>query len=200
MLINEPPSVAEFMVLTTLFFLLGCSETEDVATEATANTVFHSGNIYTVNERQPWATAIAIKQERIVYVGDDEGALELVGPDTRVVDLAGKMLLPGFQDAHVHPIEAGMAYLGCSLHGATSIAEYLRVLGACDRSFPESTFVDGGGWTMDLFPNGLPDKKLIDSVIPARPVILKSATGHQLWVNSAALEMAGIDSESVDPP
>jgi predicted amidohydrolase YtcJ len=110
------------------------------------------------------------------------------------------MLLPGFQDAHVHPIEAGMAYLGCSLHGATSIAEYLKVLEACDRSFPESTFVDGGGWTMDLFPNGLPDKKLIDSVIPSRPVILKSATGHQLWVNSAALEMAGIDSESVDPP
>ena len=200
MLINEPSSVARFMVLATLFFLLGCSETEDVATEATASIVFHTGKIYTVNERQPWATAIAIKRERIVYVGDDEGALELVGPETRVVDLAGKMLLPGFQDAHVHPIEAGIAYLGCSLHGATSIAEYLKVLEACDRSFPESTFVDGGGWTMDLFPNGLPDKKLIDSVIPGRPVILKSATGHQLWVNSAALEMAGIDSESVDPP
>jgi len=93
-----------------------------------------------------------------------------------------------------------MSYLGCSLHGATSIAEYLKILQTCDSRFPESTFVDGGGWTMDLFPNGLPDKKLIDSVIPARPVILKSATGHQLWVNSAALEMAGIDSESVDPP
>ena len=200
MLINEPPSLARFMVLVTLLVLFGCSETEGVAAETTASIVFHTGKIYTVNERQPWATAIAIKRGRIVYVGDDEGALELVGPGTRVVDLAGKMLLPGFQDAHVHPIEAGMAYLGCSLHGSTSIAEYLKVLEDCDRSFPESTFVDGGGWTMDLFPNGLPDKKLIDSVIPARPVILKSATGHQLWVNSAALDMAGIDSESVDPP
>ena len=200
MLINEPPSLARFMVLVTLLVLFGCSETEGVAAETTASIVFHTGKIYTVNERQPWATAIAIKRGRIVYVGDDEGALELVGPGTRVVDLAGKMLLPGFQDAHVHPIEAGMAYLGCSLHGSTSIAEYLKVLENCDRSFPESTFVDGGGWTMDLFPNGLPDKKLIDSVIPARPVILKSATGHQLWVNSAALEMAGIDSESIDPP
>ena len=105
--------------------------------------------VYTVNDSQPWATAIAIKREKIVYVGDDEGALKLVGPHTRVVDLAGKMLLPGFQDAHVHPIEAGMAYLGCSLHGATSIAEYLEVLESCDRSFPESTFVDGGAgpWT-----------------------------------------------------
>ena len=200
MLINEPPSLARFMVLVTLLVLFGCSETEGVAAETTASIVFHTGKIYTVNERQPWATAIAIKRGRIVYVGDDEGALELVGPGTRVVDLAGKMLLPGFQDAHVHPIEAGMAYLGCSLHGSTSIAEYLKVLENCDSSFPESTFVDGGGWTMDLFPNGLPDKKLIDSVIPARPVILKSATGHQLWVNSAALDMAGIDSESVDPP
>ena len=81
-----------------------------------------------------------------------------------------------------------MAYLGCSLHGNTSIADYLKVQSPVTVAFP-STFVDGGGWTMDLFPNGLPDKKLIDSVIPARPVILKSATGHQLWVNSAALEI-----------
>ena len=200
MLINQPSSVVRFMVLSTLFCLLACSQTESVPMQATASIVFHTGKVYTVNERQPWATAIAIKNERIVYVGDDEGALELIGPDTRVVNLAGKMLLPGFQDAHVHPIEAGMSYLGCSLHGATSIEEYLKVLETCDSRFPESTFVDGGGWTMDLFPNGLPDKKLIDSVIPARPVILKSATGHQLWVNSAALELAGIDSESVDPP
>ena len=64
--------------------------------KATASIVFHTGKVYTVNERQPWATAIAVKNESIVYVGDDEGALELVGPDTRVVDLAGKMLLPGF--------------------------------------------------------------------------------------------------------
>ena len=200
MLINRPSSPERFIVLVVMLVLLGCSEPEGVATKAAASIVFHTGKVYTVNDSQPWATAIAINREKIVYVGDDEGALELVGPDTRVVDLAGKMLLPGFQDAHVHPIEAGMAYLGCSLHGATSIAEYLEVLESCDRSFPESTFVDGGGWTMDLFPNGLPDKKLIDSVIPSRPVILKSATGHQLWVNSAALEMAGIDSESIDPP
>lgn len=200
MLINKALSVERLLALALLPVLLGCSENRGGATDLEASIVFHGGRIYTVNERQPWASAVAINRETIVYVGDDEGALELVGPDTRVVDLAGKMLLPGFQDAHVHPIEAGMSYLGCSLHGATSIAEYLKVLETCDRSFPESTFVDGGGWTMDLFPNGLPDKKLIDSVIPARPVILKSATGHQLWVNSAALEMAGIDSDSVDPP
>ena len=200
MLINRPSSRARFIVLVVMLVPLGCSEPEGSATQAAASTVFHTGKVYTVNDSQPWATAIAIKRDKIVYVGDNEGALKLVGPHTRVVDLGGKMLLPGFQDAHVHPIEAGMAYLGCSLHGATSIAEYLEVLESCDRSFPESTFVDGGGWTMDLFPNGLPDKKLIDSVIPSRPVILKSATGHQLWVNSAALEMAGIDSESIDPP
>ena len=155
MFINRPSSPARFVVLVVMLVLLGCSEPEGVATEAAASLVFHTGMVYTVNDSQPWATAIAIKREKIVYVGDDEGALKLVGPHTRVVDLAGKMLLPGFQDAHVHPIEAGMAYLGCSLHGATSIAEYLEVLESCDRSFPESTFVDGGGWTMDLFPNGL---------------------------------------------
>ena len=99
MFIKERSSAARFVVLATLIVMSGCSDTEGVATEATASIVFHAGKIYTVNERQPWATAIAIKRERIVYVGDDNGALELVGPDTRVIDLAGKMLLPGFQDA-----------------------------------------------------------------------------------------------------
>ncbi|GIR82689.1 MAG: hypothetical protein CM15mP84_04370 [Cellvibrionales bacterium] len=115
MLIKRPSSPARFIVLVAMLVLLGCSDPEGAATEEAASIVFHAGKVYTVNERQPWATAVAIKREKIVYVGDDEGALELVGPQTRVVDLAGKMLLPGFQDAHVHPIEAGMAYLGCSL-------------------------------------------------------------------------------------
>ena len=116
MMINQLSSAVRLTVLCTLFCLLACSQTEGVPMKEAASIVFHTGKVYTVNESQPWATAVAVSNERIVYVGDDEGALELIGPDTRVVNLAGKMLLPGFQDAHVHPIEAGMSYLGCSLH------------------------------------------------------------------------------------
>ena len=110
------------------------------------------------------------------------------------------MVLPGFQDAHVHPIEAGMAYLGCSLHDGKSVEDYVLIVKECAQQSPEATFIDGGGWTMDLFEDGLPDKRLLDEVVSDRPVILKSASGHQLWVNSKTLKIAGIDAETPDPP
>mgnify|MGYP001295322695 CR=1 FL=1 len=120
--------------------------------------------------------------------------------NTRVIDLQGKMMLPGFQDAHVHPIEAGMAYLGCSLHAGLSVEDYVKLVAQCAEDSPEAPFIDGGGWTMDLFKNGLPDKRLLDAVVSDKPVILKSASGHQIWVNSKMLELAGIDSSTIDPP
>ncbi len=164
-----------------------------------ADIIFSNGDVYTLNEDQVWASSIAIKEKKIIYVGNDTGASIYEGKNTRNVDLHGKMVLPAFQDAHVHPIEAGMAYLGCSLHDGRSIKDYLRIINNCDKNFPNTPFIDGGGWTMDIFEDGLPDKKLIDSVVSDKPVILKSASGHQLWVNSKALEIAGISADTVDP-
>ena len=154
---------------------------------------------YTVDAKRGWANAVAIRENRIMLVGSDDEALELRGKNTRVVDLAGRMMLPGFHDSHVHPIEAGMGYLGCSLHEGRSAKEYVRLLTNCAQQRPKAPFIDGAGWTMDQFPNGLPDKKLIDAVISDRPVILKSASGHQLWVNSRALELTGINADTPDP-
>ena len=167
---------------------------------SSADLILLDGKVYTVDANRSWAEAIAVRNERIFYVGSSTGADEYIGPNTQVVDLDGKMVLPGFQDAHVHPIEAGMAYLGCSLHDGKSAKDYVRMAAECAQQFPDATFIDGGGWTMDLFENGLPDKKLLDAVISERPVILKSASGHQLWVNSKTLEMAGINADTPDPP
>jgi predicted amidohydrolase YtcJ len=165
-----------------------------------ADLILLNGEIYTVDVNRSWADAVAVRGNQIIYVGTNEGAAVYRGQNTRVIDLGGKMVLPGFQDAHVHPIEAGMAYLGCSLHGGKSAEDYVRLVANCADKSPNAPFIDGGGWTMDLFENGLPDKKMLDAVISDRPVILKSATGHQVWVNSKTLEVAGIDANTPNPP
>ncbi len=182
-----------------LVFLAAAISIASAAFGQSADVIFLNGDIYTVDASRSWADAVAIRGNRIAFVGNNEGALALKGSDTRVIDLDGRMMLPGFQDVHVHPIEAGMAYLGCKLHDANSAEDYARLVAECARQSPDMPFIDGGGWNMDQFAGGLPDKKILDAVIEDRPVILKSSTGHQLWVNSRALELAGIDANTPDP-
>ncbi|MCP3995120.1 MAG: amidohydrolase family protein, partial [bacterium] len=184
---------------TRLIFLAGAISIASAALGQSADIIFVNGDIYTVDASRSWADAVAIRGNRIAFVGNNEDALALKDSDTRVVDLDGRMMLPGFQDVHVHPIEAGMAYLGCSLHDATAAEDYVHLVAECARRSPDMPFIDGGGWTMDKFVGGLPDKKMLDAVVADRPVILKSATGHQLWVNSRALELAGVDASTPDP-
>ena len=101
-----------------------------------ADLIFINGDVYTVDAKRGWANAVAIRENRIMLVGSDDEALELRGKNTRVVDLAGRMMLPGFHDSHVHPIEAGMGYLGCSLHEGRSAKEYVRLLTNCAQHCP----------------------------------------------------------------
>ena len=187
-----------------LFLLLGCSveplkEVDQSDSSDTADIIFFNGEVYTVDINRSWAQAVAVRGSKIIYVGNDSDVMKFKGEGTRLVDLENRMLMPGFQDSHVHPIEAGMAYMGCSLHDGKSIEDYMKIVADCAKSSEGASFIDGGGWTMDTFKNGLPDKKILDSVVPDKPVILKSATGHQLWVNSKMLEMAEISSSTVDP-
>ncbi len=184
---------------TQLIFLAGALSMASAALGQSADTIFINGDIYTVNASRSWVDAVAIRGNRIAFVGNNEDALALKDADTRVIDLDGRMMLPGFQDVHVHPIEAGMAYLGCSLHDGTTAEDYVRLVAECARRSPDTPFIDGAGWNMDKFAGGLPDKKMLDAVVADRPVILKSATGHQLWVNSRVLELAGVDSTTPDP-
>ena len=188
-------------VIVIAAFSVGCSIQHFSKTkQVSADLILFDGKVYTVDANRSWAEAVAVIDGKIAYVGSSSGAKKYKGPNTRLVDLDGKMVLPGFQDAHVHPIEAGMAYLGCSLHDGKSVEDYVLIVKECAQQSPEATFIDGGGWTMDLFEDGLPDKRLLDEVVSDRPVILKSASGHQLWVNSKTLKIAGIDAETPDPP
>jgi predicted amidohydrolase YtcJ len=196
--------LCQILALATIFSLVACADSNKRLPhhnelQERADIIFHGGAIYTVDANRSWAEAVAIKNEKIIYVGTDTGVEQFLAKTTRVINLEGRMMLPGFQDAHVHPIEAGMAYLGCSLHDGKSVDDYVRLVAECSKNNPDAAFIDGAGWTMDMFSNGLPDKALLDAVVPDLPVILKSATGHQLWVNSKTLERAGINSETDDP-
>lgn len=167
-----------------------------------ADLVLTNGKIYTVDDDIPWASAIAIGNGRILSVGDDDAVTARVGAATTVVDLGGRLVLPSFGDAHVHPVFGGLSFAHCSLHDGTSVEDYLAIVADCIEETPgNNSVVFGVGWGPGLFPpDGIPHKSLLDEIAPDRPVILRSTGGHSIWLNSKALELAGIDDDTPDPP
>jgi predicted amidohydrolase YtcJ len=164
-----------------------------------ADSVFQNGAIYPVDAARTWAEAVAVKNGRIVYVGDNNGAKKFIGAKTRVYDLQGKMVLPGFHDSHVHPISGGIELGECNLNEAKTETEALEIIRAYAAAHPQQQWIRGGGWQLPLFPEANPHKSLLDKIIPDRAVFLGAADGHSAWVNSRALEIAGINKSTPDP-
>ncbi|MGW2913980.1 amidohydrolase [Streptomyces asoensis] len=164
----------------------------------TADLVFTGGPVHTVDPARSTATSVAVRDGRITAVGHDE-VLDLVGARTEVVDLAGRLLLPGFQDAHVHPQGAGLELALCHLGDSADAQEYLRRVAAYAEAHPHAEWITGGGWSMEAFPGGTPTAALLDAVVPDRPVFLPNRDHHGAWVNTRALERAGIDARTPDP-
>ena len=159
-------------------------------TERPADLVLTGGAVYTVDAARTWAQAVAIRGGRIAAVGTDAEMRPHVGPRTEVVNLRGRMVLPGFQDAHVHASGGGLERGQCDLTGAHTRAGYLAAIrGYADRN-PGAAWIVGGGWGMDVFPGGVPSKDDLDGVVPDRPVFLSNRDHHGVWVNSRALELA----------
>ncbi|HVA21561.1 MAG TPA: amidohydrolase [Candidatus Micrarchaeia archaeon] len=164
-----------------------------------ADQVFTGGAVYTVDPARPWAEAVAVRDGRITAVGADEEVRPLIGPRTAVIELTGRMLLPGFQDSHVHPVFGGLQRLRCDLSERHSLPDYLAEVRAYVERHPERPWVVGGGWAMDVFPGGVPTAAALDRVVADRPVYLSNRDGHGAWVNTRALELAGIDASTADP-
>lgn len=156
-----------------------------------------NGPIYTVDRTRPWARAVAVRDGRIVAVGDQVD--DWVGGSTDVVDLRGRMLLPGFQDAHIHPPIGGLGMILCDLSVARSLGDCERIVSEYSAAHPEDEWVMGGGWRSDLFPGASPPAGVLDRLVPDRPVVLYGGDGHSAWVNKAALRLAGIDRATHDP-
>lgn len=143
--------------------------------------------------------AVAVSGDRILAVLPEPEASALVDERTRVVDLGGALLSPGFQDAHVHPVSAGVELLMCNLAEATDAADAVARVKAYADANPDEAWIQGGGWSMDHFPGGAPVRALLDAVVPDRPVLLMSRDHHSTWANTAAITAAGIDASTPDP-
>ena len=173
---------------------------KNAGTSTSADAVYHTGKIYTVNPENPWAQAVAITDGKITFVGSDDNARALIGPNTTTYDLRGKMMLPGFQDAHVHPIYGGLEETSCYLGREHGIAAYRVTIAQCAAASPDGGWITGGGWFMSSFgPGGKTSKEIIDELVGDRPVYLTSADGHTGWANSAALSIAGITRDTQNP-
>ncbi|SDS10400.1 amidohydrolase [Actinoplanes derwentensis] len=162
---------------------------------AHADLIFSGGPVFSAGAGP--ATAVAVRGGRIAAVGDD--LREFRGPRTEVVDLAGRLLLPGFQDAHVHAVMGGTELNQCDLTETTDLDEYLRRIAAYAAAHPDAQWIVGGGWSLESFPGGVPGRELLDRVVPDRPVYLINRDHHGAWVNSRALELAGITADTPDP-
>ncbi|WP_184168397.1 amidohydrolase [Sphingomonas kyeonggiensis] len=164
-----------------------------------ADLILTNGRVYTVEEGKPWAQAVAIKDGRILAVGSVAEIAKRKGAKTQVVDLHGRFLMPAFGDAHAHPIFGGMSHARCSLHAGKTLDDYRRIIAECVKKNPGTGTIFGSGFNQTLFPpNGIPNKQLLDEISKDRPLIFES-DGHTLWVNSRALELAGITKDTPDP-
>ncbi|MDQ2697796.1 MAG: amidohydrolase, partial [Actinomycetota bacterium] len=163
-----------------------------------ADLVFTGGPVFTANTVRSRAGSVAVRDGRIIAVSPGDLA-DLIGPSTEIVDLRGRMLLPGFQDAHVHPVWGGLDMLRCDLSELSTASEYLEAIGAYATSNPGDEWILGGGWQMSAFPGGTPTAAALDTVTGDRPAFFPNRDGHGAWVNSAALRVAGIDRDTSDP-
>jgi predicted amidohydrolase YtcJ len=164
-----------------------------------ADLILQNGAVHTVSTSRQVASAVAVAGGRIVAVGGPADVAAHRGPATREIDLQGGMLLPGFHDAHCHPAMAGHGLTQCTLHAIAGREPTIRAIGQYARRNRDRAWVLGGGWNMGDFPGGLPTREELDAVVPDRPVALTNRDYHGMWVNSKALEAAGIGDSTPDP-
>jgi predicted amidohydrolase YtcJ len=165
---------------------------------AFADLVITGADVWTADAARSWTDAVAVRGDRIVALGAAPVA-ELVGPGTRVVHRPGAMVVPGFQDAHVHAPFAGRNLLHVWLNDLDGRRAYLDHIARYAADHPDQPWIIGGGWAMEHFPGGTPRKEDLDAVVPDRPVFLMNRDVHGAWANSKALEIAGITAGTPDP-
>ncbi|HCT79516.1 MAG TPA: amidohydrolase [Micromonosporaceae bacterium] len=158
-----------------------------------ADLVFVGGPVFLATG--PQLADVAVQDDRILAIGQVK---DLIGPQTEVVPIDG-MLVPGVQDAHVHPVWGGLEMLRCELSWIEGVTGYRRAIAEYARAYPGRAWVTGGGWAMTAFPGGTPHRRDLDDIVPDRPVLLHNCDHHGAWVNTKALELAGIDATTPDP-
>jgi len=167
----------------------------------TADLIITNAKIWTGDKAHPTAQCVAVIGDRIVAVGSNSDVAILRGPATKTIDAAGKLLVPGFNDAHVHFVDGGLQLDSVQLNDATSTDEVVRRVSEQAQKTPKGEWIKGGDWDETKWnPPNLPTKELIDPVTPDNPVLLGRYDGHGAVANSAALRLAGVTAQTPDPP
>ncbi len=162
-----------------------------------ADTVYTNGKIYTVNEAQPWAEAVAIKDGKIFAVGSVGDVTAVTGAGTEVVDLKGKFVMPGVVDLHTHPfITPWYGSMNLKLDKPNVEDAILAEIKAYADAHPQKEWIIGGQYALGVFPDDKPSKELLDAIVPDRPVAILDQTGHSMWLNSRAMEVSGITADT----
>jgi predicted amidohydrolase YtcJ len=189
---------APVTALACLVALYGCGK---APSPPAADAVLYNGAVYTMNDALPRASAVAIRDGAIVYVGDDETAQTFIGPDTHRVDLRNRMLLPGFHDTHAHVLAGGSSLTGCNMNDVRDGERIREMLHECLEKFQygDDEWVIGSRWALAAFADGNPRKEWLDEVFGDRPAYFVDSFAHSAWVSSRALEIAGIDETTPDP-
>lgn len=168
---------------------------------ATGETLYTNAKIYTVNSSLVWAEAIIVKNDEITFVGSSVDANKVVGSDAEIIDLKGALVLPGFHDVHIHPLESASDNFAFQLdENETDAENYASAVQAADQKNPGTGWLIGYGHYLEVLLDATrPVKEILDDVVSNRPVIIMEQTSHSMWVNSKALQMAGITSTSANP-
>lgn len=159
------------------------------------------GSIYTADAEGSTVSALAIKDGKYIYVGDEEGVQKFVGDDTEVIALEKGMVLPSFTDGHAHGSLGGVSSVfEVNLYEATNIEQYIDMITNFIETHPDIEFVRGGGWYNGYFPNGVPTAEMLDAIDTDLPIALSPMDCHSYWVNSKAMELMGVDANTKDIP
>ncbi|WP_136057318.1 amidohydrolase [Microbacterium sp. K24] len=161
--------------------------------------VFHGGAVFTGTGAPLEGQAVIVRDGRIAAVVPEAEVAAHASADATRVDLAGALLSPGFQDAHIHPVGGGVELLQCNLTEAEDAAQTAALIRAYAEAHPDEEWILGGGWSMDSFPGGNPPRGLLDEAAGGRPVLLQSRDHHSTWASTAAIERAGITAATPDP-
>ena len=165
-----------------------------------ADLLLTAGRVWTADPARPWAEAVAVREGRIVFIGSSEAARAHKGAATRLVDLAGRLVLPGFDDSHIHLMSGALSLERVDLIEDQSLEAVQARIRAFAAANPRSPWVLGRGWLYGSFPGGLPTREQLDAVVADRPAYMECYDGHSGWANTKALALAGITRETKDPP
>lgn len=163
-----------------------------------ADRIYRGGTIRTMESTTPTTDAVAIHNGTIIAIGESDCAT-VNGTSTEVVELIGRTLVPGFHDAHAHPVLGGLSMVECNLDDIHGYRPYLKRIAEYAEEHPNDEWVLGSGWYGDVFTDGFPHRKDLDSVVSDRPAAITSHDAHGTWVNTRALEVAGITQATPDP-